>query len=145
MAKTLDEFGRRMQEIGKNIEKNTTKKVRLAALAIHQTLVLATPVDTGRARSNWQVRTGTGAREEIEAYAPGRNLGKGEGNNAQATLNQGRGAIASHIRGQDIFITNNLPYIQRLNEGSSSQAPAGFVESAIKAGARASRKQKVVE
>ena len=29
------------------------------------------------------------------------------------------------------FITNNLPYIKRLNEGWSKQAPAHFIEQVI--------------
>jgi hypothetical protein len=32
---------------------------------------------------------------------------------------------------QTIWILNGLPYIERLNEGHSQQAPAGFVETAI--------------
>ena len=30
-----------------------------------------------------------------------------------------------------VYISNNLPYIQRLNDGYSQQAPENFVESAV--------------
>lgn len=36
--------------------------------------------------------------------------------------------------GDTIFIRNNAPYITRLNEGSSPQAEAGFVQNAIRDG-----------
>ena len=40
---------------------------------------------------------------------------------------------------RQILISNNLPYINALNDGSSKQAPAGFVDSALSKGKRAVR------
>ena len=40
-------------------------------------------------------------------------------------------ATGYSLRQGNVNITNNVPYIRRLNEGSSSQAPAAFVQSAI--------------
>jgi hypothetical protein len=36
-----------------------------------------------------------------------------------------------------MHITNNLPYIVRLNQGYSAQAPAGYVEQGVLAARRA--------
>jgi hypothetical protein len=44
-----------------------------------------------------------------------------------------------------VYISNNLPYIDRLNKGHSKQAPAGFIESAINAGLTAIRKARLVK
>lgn len=141
---SLEEFSRRIKIRANLLEENTNKKVRAIALAIDQVLVTETPVDTGRARSNWIVQLGSPARSPIEPYAPGEGLGKGETANAQAAMNQGAAVIGQRRLGQDIYISNNLPYIKKLDEGSSAQAPAGYIDKGIQAGIRAGRKVKLV-
>ena len=43
-------------------------------------------------------------------------------------------ALVSGVKaGDTVYISNNLEYIQALNEGHSQQAPAGFVEKAVQA------------
>lgn len=87
-----------------------------------------TPVDTGWARANWVPNIGAegegtaGTREQAEA-----------GNVMTADQQQGIAAVATQytIISGPIYITNNVPYINRLNEGSSNQAPAGFVQAGI--------------
>ena len=87
-----------------------------------------TPVDTGFARTNWVPTIGApfegtaGNREEAEAgiLNPGPQE---DGLNAivhEYLLTQGK-----------IYITNNVEYIVFLNEGSSRQAPAAFVQRTI--------------
>lgn len=100
------------------------------ALEIHADLVenppTGTPIDTGWASVNWWMKIGS---------APTGNDGS-EGNVAsrQAGQQAGVAAMASyHIgNGQSVWITNGVPYIGRLNAGSSTQSPAAFVETAIK-------------
>lgn len=133
-----------MRQIGKNVETGTNKVTKRAALVIDQSLVLGTPVKTGRARSNWVVQLISPARSVIEPYAPGDNLGIGETQNAAAALAQGRAVIATRQLGQDIYISNNVDYIGDLNDGSSAQAAAGFVENAIDAGNDVIRSAKIL-
>lgn len=114
----------RADELGMSVD----KVVRTAALVVDQVVVLATPVDTGRARSNWLVSVGVPRGEVIEPYSPGNKLGLGESDNANAALNQARAAVAIRPEGLPIFIVNNVDYIGLLNNGSSKQAPANFVE-----------------
>ena len=82
-----------------------------------------TPRDTGWAAANWVPNIGspttgtTGSQQRVS-------------NSAQT---EGVAAVATGyklIKGP-VHITNNVPYIVRLNEGSSQQAPAGFVQAAI--------------
>ncbi len=142
---TLGQFARRIRVIADRIEANTHRIVMETAIAIDQTVVLATPVDTGRARSNWIVSLGGPNSSVQEPYAAGDGLGKGEGANAAAAIAQAKRVIVSRPkRGGDIYIQNNLPYIGRLNEGSSAQAPANFVAKAVAVGIRAVRKRKVL-
>lgn len=127
---TPRQFSKRIQRIATNVGENATKLVRKVALSVDTTVVMATPVDTGRARSNWQVNIGGPAKGTIEAYSPGAEGSTG-GANARIALALGAATIASYKAGETIHLTNNLPYIGALNDGHSAQAPAGFVETAV--------------
>lgn len=110
---------------------------REVALIADRELVLETPVDTGRARSNWIVSLQAPILTEREPYAPGEGLGRGERANAQAAIEQGARRITVAAPGQTIFISNNVRYIGVLNDGRppgvqwSAQAPLGFIQSAV--------------
>lgn len=129
---SLNEFSRRMAVHAGRISGNTTRLVRRVALAADQALVSGTPVDTGRARSNWIVQLNSAAGDDIDPYVPGAH-GSTEAQNTQAALDQGEAVISGYVSGRDlsIHITNNVPYIGELNAGSSAQAPANFVEQAL--------------
>jgi hypothetical protein len=87
-----------------------------------------TPVDTGWARANWVPRVGSpptgtvGTREQAE---------NGVINASAAEVELARIATTYSFRQGRVYITNNVPYITRLNEGYSRQAPRGFVQKAI--------------
>lgn len=125
----LRRFGRNMREHGERVEENAAAIVRKCGLAVDATVVIATPVDSGRARGNWQVQLNGPASGTLEVTD---KTGAG-------AIAQGQAAIAGHQPGGSIHITNNLPYIGRLNEGWSAQAPAGFVQKAVLAGLAAVR------
>lgn len=118
-----DQFARRLKKLGRLVEVNGAKAVRETAVAVSQTVILATPVDTGRARSNWLVGLGAARDDQVEPVQ------------ATAAIARNSSSIAGFRDGR-LHITNNLPYINRLNEGHSAQAPAGFVETAITIGSR---------
>lgn len=109
--------------------------MRRVALNIDSALVLTTPVDTGRARSNWQVSIGKTAAGTIDQpMSPSETVG-----NAKSEL--------AKLRDSDdrIHITNNLPYIQRLNEGWSPQQPPGYVDTAIATVVGSINKQRILK
>lgn len=126
----LSDFSRRITLRGRKIAENADKLTRKVALAADQAVVSATPVDTGRARSNWIAQIGAPASQVIEPYAPG-EAGSTGNSNVQAATDQAEQVISGYNYGEEIHITNNLPYIQRLNDGHSAQAPANFVEQAV--------------
>lgn len=119
----LRSFGRKMRVTGATVVENATALVRRVALAVDAELVYSTPVDTGRARSNWQV--------ELDQPATGTVAPVG----AAEAIARAEAKVQGSTPGGTIHITNNLPYIGRLNEGWSAQAPAGFVERAVLNGA----------
>ena len=123
-----------MNELGDEIEDEIEKVHRAVGLEITKDVILNTPVDTGRARSNWHTNLVKPDRSTREPFSKGENLGIGESQNSGAAIAEGFSRIGLHRKGQDIFITNNLNYIQFLNDGSSDQAPRLFVERAIQRG-----------
>lgn len=78
-------------------------------------LVEETPRKTGRAKGNWIASINT-------AY-------KGVTTKLWKTNNTP--AISSIKQPCISYLSNNLPYIQRLNEGWSKQAEAGYIEDII--------------
>lgn len=121
----------RLVRIGERVEKAAQDAQRRVALAIDQAVVLGTPVDTGRARSNWRVSINQPVPEEIPPYVPGSKLGLGETANASAAIEQGLTVLASHRgAGGAIWISNNVHYIGMLENGHSPQN-RGFVKAAV--------------
>jgi hypothetical protein len=81
-----------IDEIGDYASSQLKKLVRLAILDADRRLKLASPVDTGRFRSNWQI-----TQQEFSGS-----------------------------------VSNNLPYAERLANGWSQQAPAGWIDATAK-------------
>lgn len=127
---TFEQLAADLYKISIKTSENVHKVVRLVALAADQALVMGTPVDTSRARSNWLVSCGEPRDDTIEPYVPGKG-GSSAAASSQAALEQGKQEIEASPVGATIYISNNLPYITKLNEGWSRQAPSGFVEKAI--------------
>jgi hypothetical protein len=134
---TPSDFSKRMARLGTNVAKNADKVVRKVAMAIDQAVVMATPVDTGRARANWIAA--------LNGAAEGTTDDKSK--SGGSAIAKAAGVIAGYDRDKDaeIHITNNLPYIGRLNEGSSYQAPANFVSIATRQGVKAVKGAKLLE
>ena len=100
------------------------KEVSALALEITERLIETTPVDTGWARASWIPSIGD-PFVQPSGSSDSFTTGKQE-------LGMAEVATQYNLLDGPIFITNNVPYIERLNEGSSPQAPAGFIEEAIK-------------
>jgi hypothetical protein len=118
--------------LGQNVE----KQVQQAAVTVLETVVRTTPVDTGKARRNWSVAINKGRppSTELETTDP----------SGESTIAEGALKILTTKRqpGEVVWISNAAPYIERLNEGWSAQAPAGFVELAVQAGVASVRRGK---
>ena len=108
--------------IGAELEKFINQDVRAISLNLLTGLVKTTPVDSGRAKGNWFVSTGAPDRSTNETRRQGE------------ALSQGSKEIAGAKKDEypTITISNNLPYIERLNDGHSEQAPKKFVENEIR-------------
>ena len=125
------------------MEANGSRAVRRTAIAVDQTVVTATPVDEGTARSNWRVGINFAPSGTRKAFTPG-SKGSTAASNTAAAISEGVAKISRFKKGE-IHITNNLDYIGDLNDGKSAQAPANFVQTAAAAGQAVARKQKVLK
>lgn len=110
----------------------TARVVKAIAFGVVANLTAApieggTPIDTGWASANWIPEIGVpydgpyGTREDFELNGP--DVSARDAGTAKLlgySVTQGK-----------VFITNAVPYILQLNDGSSRQAAAGFVEAAI--------------
>jgi hypothetical protein len=91
------------------------------AIQVDQAVVLATPKDTGRAASNWLPSLNIPVTEARD-FANDATI--------SSTLMEAGSVVAKAKLGDVIYFSNNLPYIGRLNDGSSMRASAGFVQKA---------------
>lgn len=136
---TLKGLASRMYRLADKLEDRVLAKRKRVARAILMELLNSTPVDTSRAVSNWRVSaSGSWGAEYIEAIFPGQR-GSTAAASASEAMNRAEAALKVAKLRNALVIFNSVPYIRKLNEGSSAQAPAGFVEKAILAGRLAAR------
>jgi hypothetical protein len=117
--------------------------VRVVAGELHKSIVQRSPVGDpdgwqspapagyvgGRFRANWNVELG--AIDYRDNFAPDTS--------GKAALDRGKAKLAAWAPGQTIYITNSLPYADRLEHGWSKQAPRGMVRLTVLAYANALR------
>lgn len=95
--------------------RRTVDLMRLATIDFFRQAAISTPVDTGRARAGW-----TPSINVPSSYVPA------EGKYSMPSWPK----LGTITVSDTVYITNNVPYIKRLNNGYSEQAPARFVEQA---------------
>lgn len=134
---------KQVQRIVKQLEAFTEKKMRRLILRTFQAVTSATPVKTGFARSGWVVSAGAPMKLRIrgrpadEATA----IARASDRLARNTQSANALAITYKLAMGPVFITNDVRYIVFLNRGSSAQAPAMFVERAMAAAVRATKRE----
>lgn len=119
-----------MRQVNRRIEQGVLRLHRDVTVQVATNLAQDTPVDTGQAKSNWVTSVGSAYGAYIGPYVPGR-FGSTAGANINAAISQAQHAAAMIQIGDTSYVTNNAPYIERLNQGYSLQAPSGFVERSI--------------
>lgn len=112
------------------IEDTISQTGRKLAINIDRRLVQETPRDTGSAKASWLVAIGSPRNDIVDVNG-------GDVDTAALQAIENGAAEASKLKsGDTLYITNNQPYIDRLNEGWSEQAPSKFVDSIIEEEAR---------
>ncbi len=122
----LSSLNRRLKRVTRRLELGIVELISHVAEEIGREIVPATPVDTGFARANWRPSVNAPASEPITF------LDK----TGEATVSNIAVVARLYQLGDVFFIVNLVPYIGDLNEGSSPQAPVGFVQIAIASGVK---------
>lgn len=124
-VRNLNKLNKRFDKVAERLGLSVVTVQKKIAFDIFADLVEQTPVDTGRAMNNWNISVGTADRSVKE-----------EGGSPAGIQGAKEGIAAATLAGlkpfSTVWISNSLPYIVFLNEGSSDQAPSGFVERSIK-------------
>jgi hypothetical protein len=90
-------------------------KMAEAATLLYEEIVGGNPVDTGFSSSNWNIsltepdHTVNGERDPKITYTPPPAV------------------VPSNPDLESIFVANGVPYVPFLEEGTSQQAPSGFI------------------
>jgi len=129
MAKTLLNLAERLEKKAKALDKAASDLAAFVALSLTEELADVTPVDTSKAISNWQIGLGSPVASERDAHYIG-SKGSTELISEDATVIAARVALKGKRPGQIIYLSNTAKYIRDLDQGSSLQAPAGFVKRA---------------
>ncbi len=115
------------------IEKEVAMATNEVAMVIMKTAAVNTQVDTSQALSNWQVSLNVGLKTFIGPRVPGFG-GSTKFASYSSAVSAAQRKLVKRRVGTAIHIVNNAPYIDKLNYGSFTRLPAGFVEKALLAG-----------
>ena len=131
MARTI-----RIADIGNYAQQQYEKLLRASVLETEVLLKLASPVDTGRFRASWATGENTAGNydggEQQPATGAWRNSPKPPKDPPlERRISIGYQAGQERI-GNVYSVHNNLPYAEPLANGSSKQAPAGWVQGIAK-------------
>lgn len=105
----------------KEFENMTTEKSELlfkkVCFDLSNSIIMDTAVDSGRARGNWQPDINSIQNDVLEV----------EDKSGNATVSKVASQTNNLKLGQFFTLTNNLPYILRLEYGWSKKSPQGML------------------
>ena len=112
------------------IEKIPEKVVRGTVIGMFTRIVKRSPVDTGRFRGNWQITVNAPSRTQKNTVDNSGPAQATPSSNPAGSVTAVEGAF--YVSKQEFpqfgyYITNNLPYAERLEYGWSGQAPSGMI------------------
>lgn len=145
MATPRDAYGRflkkgdkgkpltKARELDRFLNLGLSEAVRRLQLKAWQALTSANPVDIGTSRSGWVPSAGSPILDPVGAEGSDRASKKAAAASRFAENRAKAEALAqSYLVSQGkAFLANAVPWTVFLNEGSSAQAPAKYVEKAL--------------
>ena len=142
MAKTLLDLAKRMDRLPDKIEKGANNIAIKVVKAIDRDVVPHTPVDTTEAVSNWQAELNGKPSFPLPAIFPG-IAGSTAPASREAAIAHVDRTLAMKEPGNSVYLSNMVPHIVPLNNGTSKQEPKGFVERAVLIGRLTARRAKL--
>ena len=127
MAATVYQFRADIERLCQELDASIPKLIKLIALDIANMVVEGNPVDTGYSRSQWRI--GINAPDTTVSGTRPRNA---KGQYTTITAPQLDITRLSQLSPNDhVFVTNSVDYVQFLEEGTSQQAPNGFIRLSV--------------
>lgn len=118
MANNANEFAIELDKVFKEqVEDVAILILQKVAMEGLSRVVLKSPVDTGRFRGNWTVSIDQRSGVATDA----------KDKNGNQTIAAGSSVITGITDLRVVWLENNLPYAERIENGWSKQAPAGVV------------------
>lgn len=118
----LAKFNVELEAASKKIHGDFQKFYKMVCLEVLKRIVFRTPVDTGRARGNWQVEINRAASGVVDIEGS-------EGEMADFAMSNGIQKLGDIPAFSLVHLTNNLEYISYLEyDRRSAQHPEGFLE-----------------
>lgn len=106
-------FDRQIEAFAKKANISIDRAIRGTSIKLFSAIILASPVDTGRFRANWQASNERPASGEVNGFSDPVNK------------------VTTYINGapfaNEFTLANNLPYAYKLEFGYSDQAPQGML------------------
>lgn len=110
----LNKWGDKLVLVVEDISVEVVKTVR-------ERIAERTPKLTGRAAGSWNASVGT----------PNYSYQPETFNDVSGSVDAGQVNLENFKLGDRAYVSNGIPYISDLNNGSSRKAPAGFVEASV--------------
>lgn len=117
----MSDFVRQIRNFADKTSAKQEKVARAVCIGLSSDVILRTPVDTGRARANWQ-----------PAFEPASGELDAVDKSGRKTVAGVRAKVQELRAGVTFWLVNNLPYISRLEyDNWSKQYPGGMVRLAL--------------
>lgn len=110
-------FSATLQRFADETKDTMDEIFRGVVIEIGRSVIMLTPVDTGRARANWQLSVGSPEMASLLETDKG----------GMETVAKLVSDVQALNYGETAFIVNNLRYARPLEYGHSQQAPTGMV------------------
>lgn len=118
-------FGRQVREFSLKADLKIDVVLRKVLIDAFSSLLALSPVDTGRFRASWRISAGA---PDLSTEGPDVHPGFGRGAPLPARPEDALKAASVDTKNNTVFfLTNNLPYAKFLEDGGSSQNPAGIL------------------
>ena len=114
-------FGSDLDKFAKKATTRADAVRRKGAFDLFSSVIRSTPVATGRAKGSWAASIGT-TRESPER----------EDKDGGEAIAEAAAVLASWSGDETAYLQSTIPYIERLEDGWSQQAPAGMVALNVK-------------
>lgn len=121
MTTNVRDFAAGLKAFEAEVKAAHAEQLRSVGRELLTLLVQGSPVDTGHFKANWQIGIGRPATGIVNGVDP----------DGAQTIARGDAVLRSVKPFDTVYLTNNVPYAQELEEGSVQRPPAATVKAAV--------------